>query len=40
MAKETGIPQSTISHLLAGTRSFTAAHAFAKYFGGEPGIFL
>lgn len=42
LARATGIPQSTISNLLAGKRDFTAAHAraFASYFGGNPGTFL
>jgi len=42
LARATGIPQSTISNLLAGKREFTATHArtFAGYFGGNPGAFL
>jgi len=42
LARATGIPQSTISNLIAGKREFTASHAraFAQYFGGNPGAFL
>lgn len=42
LSRATGIPQSTISNLIAGKREFTAAHAraFAQYFGGNPGAFL
>lgn len=42
LARATGIPQSTISNLIKRKREFTAAHAraFAKYFGGDAGLFL
>lgn len=42
LSRATGIPQSTISNLIKRKRDFTAAHAraFAKYFGGDVGMWL
>jgi HTH-type transcriptional regulator / antitoxin HigA len=42
LAREAGIPQSTISAVLAGTRTLTRDNILklARYFGVNPGVFL